>query len=367
MECLSGSFEAFCEKYGDAANHAETQEDLLSWCSNLRRSSSMPTLCMQTKKEPYAFDVDVESSLEVSFTPRRFPRSGWARRTFTDEGEDWSHRKPTQIARPVKIIGACSEDHWTSRHESKPPAIVRLQVYDIMKLTQVVNLDIFHLGVEVYHREYYFGVDGIQACRPKCHSAHFHRIEVPLGLTQLSFIDITGLLTSLRHSWNSKTYNLFGHNCQSFAVALCKILGFDVPAEYCRHSMFGPSVATLEAYTSLIRQPFSACSAAPPLSARKTTTMETTQQPSVARPSARTPMQPARRHTDEDLNYFSSQRLMLPDEEGSPNGDKLEECTLACRRRPPGSFFSSYFRGGHVVEDIAHSLFINANPPMRRS
>lgn len=113
---------------------------------------------------------------------------------------------------------------------------VALHVYDLREMTGKLGIPIYHLGVEVSGKEYYFSTGGIARCSPGGHESHVHRRRLPLGHTCLEARDMVELLRELRTKWPTSTYNLLDRNCQTFAVAFVERLGVEgvVPPEYCR-------------------------------------------------------------------------------------------------------------------------------------
>jgi hypothetical protein len=97
---------------------------------------------------------------------------------------------------------------------------------------------IFHTGIEVYGREYMYGIDaddaaseasGVAACSPKRCLNHTFRTSECVGLTGYSRSDVESILGWISGSWPSKAYRLFGPNCVTFSRDLCRELGVDSP------------------------------------------------------------------------------------------------------------------------------------------
>lgn len=119
---------------------------------------------------------------------------------------------------------------------------VTLHVYDLHQVTRMTGLPIFHLGVEIYKKEYFFSVDGVVSCPPAGHKKHVHKLTVPLGRTNLSEQQVLHLLAEMRQEWHGGVYNLLSCNCQTFATAFCHRLGLGscIPPQYCRLGEGGP-------------------------------------------------------------------------------------------------------------------------------
>lgn len=151
----------------------------------------------------------------------------------------------------AELSGACQRESDDSAAAIKAPLVqtpnrdqgmapgrrfgreVRLHIYDIWSLAQRFGLPVFHLGVEVYKREFYFSAFGIRTCKPGQHRFYNLRETVPLGNTGLSASEVQQLVRSLRRSWRHDTYRALGHNCQTFAFEFAALLGVaEVPEAY---------------------------------------------------------------------------------------------------------------------------------------
>lgn len=124
------------------------------------------------------------------------------------------------------------------------PDHVLLNVYDITRfeafeivneLTQPFGGGAFHVGVQVFGREYSFGMaekgsQGVYIGKPREHPYHRYRGSILLGQTELSSEKVKDLIFSLEKEWIGTEYNIISRNCCSFARALAKDLGVhDVP------------------------------------------------------------------------------------------------------------------------------------------
>lgn len=146
---------------------------------------------------------------------------------------------------------------------------VLLHVYEIAYITAIakaVGLSAYHVGIEMYKREYCFGGSGIQICRPSCFGRvrrkkacaagqdagpshaevenYVHRHVVPLGYTTLDPRGVKLIIKELRRKWVGKAYNMWSFNCQSFATELCQKLGLNadcILAQYCSFTQEHPT------------------------------------------------------------------------------------------------------------------------------
>lgn len=132
---------------------------------------------------------------------------------------------------------------------------VTLHVYDLTWLTKFLQLPVFHLGVEVYEREYSFGSthSGVVSSKPLANDVHKtrHREAVPLGYTLLTSAEVRSVIKQLSLDWPASSYDVLSRNCVTFVVTLCRQLGVDrhIPPEYTRFAEFG-CVSNCRAVTS---------------------------------------------------------------------------------------------------------------------
>lgn len=151
----------------------------------------------------------------------------------------------------------------TARVPSLVPGAVTLHVYDLTDITRVWGVPLFHVSIEVFRRERFFGPLGIVSASPGKHCAHMYRECVPLGRTSLTKVDVRILLESLKDEWHPGGYSLLGRNCQTFAVAFAEQLGVGdkIPA-WCRRFSKLSSIPGAEFLTALAperRLPATAC------------------------------------------------------------------------------------------------------------
>jgi deubiquitinase DESI2 len=84
---------------------------------------------------------------------------------------------------------------------------------------------LFHAGVEVYGKEWAFGLDvnpttgtALYAYEPKlgC-TVHSFRESIEMGNTALSEYEVTQLISSIRGKWTAASYDMYRNNCCTFA------------------------------------------------------------------------------------------------------------------------------------------------------
>lgn len=89
----------------------------------------------------------------------------------------------------------------------------------------------FHTGVEVYGREWCFGMTfddfstGITSNMPAKNPDHTFRETLSMGYTSLSPREVAQLLDEMRLEWKGKKYNVLSKNCHHFSDAFCAELG----------------------------------------------------------------------------------------------------------------------------------------------
>jgi len=148
-------------------------------------------------------------------------------------------------------------------------ASVVLHVYDIDGYTARVNnvvktlfgTGIYHVGVEVYGLEWFFGqsfddMTGVSCHEPKMHRAHHYRESVLMGTTPLSEEQVFDLLDRLKEEWPGYSYHLYKRNCISFADALLKSLEVKGPPSWLFSAMGAASAVggVLEGTVSTMRE-----------------------------------------------------------------------------------------------------------------
>ena len=116
---------------------------------------------------------------------------------------------------------------------------VLIHVYDVSttdtirnlnSMTQAVGGGVFHTGVEVMDREYYFGYragggSGVLGIAPRSCKEHVYRQSIKMGVCDLSKEEIDKILRVFGKLWQGDEYDLLRRNCCSFANELCAALG----------------------------------------------------------------------------------------------------------------------------------------------
>mmetsp|Transcript_96470 Transcript_96470/g.241941 ORF Transcript_96470/g.241941 Transcript_96470/m.241941 type:complete len:251 (+) Transcript_96470:58-810(+) len=103
------------------------------------------------------------------------------------------------------------------------------------------NYGAFHTGVEVYGREYLFGVamsgedglpiqdatgiTGISWHTPRDNCDHSYRETLSMGFTTLSQDEVFALVEEMKFDWTSSSYNVLTRNCHDFTNEMCLRLG----------------------------------------------------------------------------------------------------------------------------------------------
>lgn len=149
--------------------------------------------------------------------------------------------------------------HHTPPPENYRPDQVLVNVYEVTasdildrmnKVTASEYLTIggaFHVGVEVYGREWSYGWGkgpGVACGLPRIHRRHRFRCTVPLECTPLSDGDVADIIGDLLELWPGEEYDWLHRNCCTFANAFTEALGVGrIPAWIDRFAR-GASVAT---------------------------------------------------------------------------------------------------------------------------
>mmetsp|Transcript_105325 Transcript_105325/g.307893 ORF Transcript_105325/g.307893 Transcript_105325/m.307893 type:complete len:302 (-) Transcript_105325:28-933(-) len=181
--------------------------------------------------------------------------------------EDWNRRRGDAVVRVgdhvVEVNGICGDvdrmfeecttasalvlklQHVPSPEEFACPtdaSEVLVHVYDLWgsrsRLPRLLNagstrFGVFHTGVEVYGREWYFcGTEDANAhgvyCmpEPKLHPVHRYTRSIQMGAAQLSREVLEELMPAIRQKWMGGTYDPWRRNCHHFTDFFCQILGF---------------------------------------------------------------------------------------------------------------------------------------------
>lgn len=127
--------------------------------------------------------------------------------------------------------GSGQGEYYPPRYDGKE---VCLNIYDLsadLSLANTVVFDVlrvggaFHAGVEVWGREWSFGVDGVQTGKPRWHDFHVYRETIRMGRTDLNPEGVVRLIGEMMEKWRGVTYDFFQRNCCSFCNEFCQRLG----------------------------------------------------------------------------------------------------------------------------------------------
>lgn len=93
------------------------------------------------------------------------------------------------------------------------------------------NYGAFHTGVEVYGREWSFGMTlddwstGVTWNPPGINPDHSFRETLSMGYTTLSPMQVLKLIDVMKVEWKGSSYNLLARNCHHFSDEFCQRLG----------------------------------------------------------------------------------------------------------------------------------------------
>ena len=95
------------------------------------------------------------------------------------------------------------------------------------------GLDVYHTGIEVFGREYYFEQDGkVYSTEPRGHNDRFHKTVTYTTKTKTEQ-QVRDELRQVIGKFSGSRYDFFGHNCNSFSNAVTqRIFGEGIGAEY---------------------------------------------------------------------------------------------------------------------------------------
>lgn len=120
----------------------------------------------------------------------------------------------------------------TGEEEKKSASSVRVHVYDLSKgmaamLSQPLlgkHIDgVWHTGVVVFGREYYFG-SGINVGRPGATPFGEPLQVLAIGETEVPVDVFEDFLREIADRYTPQTYSLLTHNCNNFSDEVCQFL-----------------------------------------------------------------------------------------------------------------------------------------------
>lgn len=152
-------------------------------------------------------------------------------------------------ARPMRLLATSKQN--TPAHLLNGSEVL-LHVYDLHQVVRLMGFGIFHLGIEVYACELYFGAQGVQWCQPGSVNGHVHKQVLKVGHIKQSAWEVHAMVEQMRKTWSGETYSVFSRNCQTFAVEFCRNsgLGNCIPPEFVRYSNWSVSIFGLSGIES---------------------------------------------------------------------------------------------------------------------
>eukprot|EP00927_Polykrikos_kofoidii_P018333 TRINITY_DN18489_c0_g2_i1.p1 TRINITY_DN18489_c0_g2~~TRINITY_DN18489_c0_g2_i1.p1 ORF type:complete len:290 (+),score=41.60 TRINITY_DN18489_c0_g2_i1:145-1014(+) len=146
-------------------------------------------------------------------------------------------------ARRKDIMDGDTFMHATSRDIEPTPRVYRervlVRVYDLGQTVVTRSIlnsvaksyGAFHTGVEVYGREWSFGMTfddystGITCNPPGQNADHNFRETLSMGYTSLSPTQVQKRIEAMKVTWKGSTYKILTRNCHNFSDEFCRALG----------------------------------------------------------------------------------------------------------------------------------------------
>jgi len=141
---------------------------------------------------------------------------------------------PTNAPRVMRAFG--NEKDYRPERVYRERVLVR--VYDLGQtfMTRWHNeltrsYGAFHTGVEVYGREWSFGMTfddystGVTWNAPKMNHDHSYRETLSMGYTTMSRKQVDKLIEEMKIKWKGCSYNMLSKNCHNFSDEFCFHLG----------------------------------------------------------------------------------------------------------------------------------------------
>lgn len=130
--------------------------------------------------------------------------------------------------------------------ESGGPEPVTLNIYDLHGngrsifngmnvLLRAAGTGVFHVGVEVFNREWSFGHKegggtGVYSSAPRESELHSYRESVVMGDTDLAEYEVERLIKRMCYRWTGDSYDILNRNCCHFCDELCMELHVERPS-----------------------------------------------------------------------------------------------------------------------------------------
>mmetsp|Transcript_25070 Transcript_25070/g.56854 ORF Transcript_25070/g.56854 Transcript_25070/m.56854 type:complete len:322 (-) Transcript_25070:60-1025(-) len=142
----------------------------------------------------------------------------------------------TSISRPDVVAGLSGDSNPDADRVYRERVFVRVydlgQTFFTRSLNRVTkSYGAFHTGVEVYGREWSFGMTfndwstGITWNLPGKNPDHSFRETLAMGYTSLSPKQVMRVIDDMKREWRGCTYNVLSRNCHTFSDAFCGELG----------------------------------------------------------------------------------------------------------------------------------------------
>jgi len=160
--------------------------------------------------------------------------------------------------KPGEVIARAGEKKAAPERDRVYRERVLVRVYHLNKtvVTRALNRNFksygaFHTGVEVYGREWSFGMTfddwstGITWNPPGENPDHTFGETLSMGYTTLSPTQVWQLIEEMKTEWRGCTYHLLSRNCHHFSDAFCQKLGVNrIPSWL--NELAGTGAATVE-------------------------------------------------------------------------------------------------------------------------
>lgn len=126
---------------------------------------------------------------------------------------------------------------------------VRLHVYDLeifdmdLKWISVLSgVPLYHLGIEVFGLEFFYGVEGILCVTPGTYDRQRRRQIIPIGYTDFEGLGVLRMVRQMEQEWSGDEYRVVGKNCQTFALEFARRLGLNEKCIPCDLLRFADSI-----------------------------------------------------------------------------------------------------------------------------
>jgi len=111
---------------------------------------------------------------------------------------------------------------------------ILLNVYDLHEANgflQHIGIGLYHTGVEIAGKEYFFTPNGVFSSRPKYAPGSTFKKSISFGFLKGNYNNLNIIMSKVKEQFPPGSYDLLEKNCNHFTDALCRALtGKGIPS-----------------------------------------------------------------------------------------------------------------------------------------